>query len=344
MSWALVALTKNALKLSFKVKKYFPDSEIYTLSKWNEENAAAIEGNFTEFVGNIFGKHEIIIFIMATGIVVRSIAEFIKDKTMDPGIVVIDEKGKFVISLLSGHIGGANEAAEIIAKKIRAKSVITTASDVNGKIAVDTLAKKYGLIIDDMEKAKIITSMIVNGGKVLVKSDCKIEVPKYLRKVKNAEGFIYITNKIIEEEKPFVKLIPKNIILGIGCKKDTETEKLIEFIKKTFSELELDLKSIDTIASIDIKKDEKAILDAAEYFKCKTVFFDKNQILKVEKKFEQSEFVKETVGVGSVSGPSAYLAGNKKGKFLVGKNIFEGITLSVFERKTSHGAHEVHKD
>jgi cobalt-precorrin 5A hydrolase len=334
MSWGIITLTKKGIDLSKKLKLHFEESEIYTLPKWNEKDCREIEGNFTDFVGKIFKKYEILIFIMASGIVVRTIAKHIEDKTKDPGIIVMDEKGKFVISLLSGHIGGANEAASVIAEKIGAVPVITTSSDVNDKIAVDMLAKKNGLFVGSMEKAKFITSMIVNEQKVLAVSDFEIELPEYLKNgIDEAEGIIFITNKIVENNTlPYVQLIPKNIVIGIGCKKGIESNKLIAFIEENLVSCGLDKRSMIAISSVDIKKDEKAIIDASLFFNCETVFIDRENIKKIENDFEKSEFVREQIGVGSVSEPAAFLAGNSCGKFLMKKKAKDGMTLTIFEK------------
>ena len=338
MRWAIITLTKNALELAYRVKDKFPYSDVFTLPRWKDRSKTGtgfINENMADFAGSIFSRYDTLVFIMAAGIVVRSIARYINDKTTDPAVIVIDEKGKFAISLLSGHIGGANRITLEIAASIGATPVITTASDLNEKLSVDMIAARYGLAIENMEHAKTITAMIVNDQKVSVVSDFKMKIPHYLDyDHKNADGLILITNKIIENpEKPYVRLIPRNIVLGIGCKKGTDSDKLIKFLDKELDVLSLDKRSILSISSIELKKNERAIHDAAGYIGCDIVFFGTDDISEIENEFEKSEFVKQTAGVGAVCEPAAYLAGGKKGKFVLRKTSYEGMTLAIFEKE-----------
>ncbi len=334
MSWGIIAITKNGINTALKINKNIPDSIIYSLPKWNNGKFKNINKNFNKYVKSIFNKHDILIFIMACGITVRSISSLIKNKTIDPGVLVIDDKGKFVISLLSGHIGGANEAALKVSKILQAQPVITTASDINKKISVDMLANNNNLIINDMKQAKKITAMIVNEEKVCLKSDIKIDIPEYLRYNENkALGIIYIGNKNKEFKKPCVMLFPRNIVLGIGCKRNTSKSKIISFINNSLSKLNINKKSIKLISSIDIKTNEKGIIKTAKYYNCLLKFLSKEEISKVQHKFSHSDFVKSVTGTSNVSESCAYLGSNKKGKFLLKKEISNGVTLSIFEEK-----------
>jgi cobalt-precorrin 5A hydrolase len=262
VNYGIIALTKNALKLANKIKDKITDSSIYTLTKWEDKNAKLIDIKFHKFIKKIFKLHDVLIFIMASGIVVRAISRYIKRKDIDPAILVIDEKGEYVISLLSGHIGKANESAKYVADKIKAKPVITTSSDLNNKISVDILAEKLNCRINDLKRAKEVTSLIVNDVPVKVVSDNFIKFPHYLDGKKNiAKGFINITNKKIKiKEKNNVILIPRNIIIGIGCKKGICKNIIIKHIKHNLKKLNIDRNSIKSFATIDLKKDEKGIL------------------------------------------------------------------------------------
>lgn len=158
MRYAIIALTAGAVKFGETLKYQLKEADLYVLPKFSGEGHKFIEGSLMDFTGTLFDKHRVIIFIMATGIVVRAIAEHLKNKTVDPAVIVMDEKGRFVISLLSGHIGGANSEAEKIASLTGAVPVITTASDLNNKLAVDQLALKYNCSMDDMKRATEITA------------------------------------------------------------------------------------------------------------------------------------------------------------------------------------------
>jgi cobalt-precorrin 5A hydrolase len=334
MRWGIITLTRGGLKLAEDIKSKLQDAVIHCPWKLNYPEGAVIEGRFEDYVSTVFNKFDIIIFIMAAGIVVRSIARCITDKTTDPGIIVMDEKGRFVISLLSGHIGGANEAAIKVADLTGAVPVITTASDVNGLISADMLAKELNCKIDSMESAKEITSMIVNNEKVAVVSDHKFKIPEYFSgDPDEADGIIYITNKnnFIKFNKPFVRLIPGNIIAGVGCRKNTDTGDMIEFIESKLDGLGLDKRSIKSLCSIEIKKNEKAIAETAKHFNAGLRFFSSAEIKKVEQKFELSDFVEEQTGAGAVSAPCAYLGSNGSGRMILQKHKQNGITLSLWE-------------
>ncbi len=336
MNTAIISISKQGNQLASRLGNQIDHSSCYTLAKWELEGFLPIEGKLGEFCETLFKKYDALVFIMASGIVVRSIAPWIKSKTSDPAVVVIDDRGQHVISLLSGHLGGANALTLKIAAAIKAHPVITTASDVNHLPSVDMLAKEHGLIIDSMKDATTITAMIVNRENVVLEDPYHI-IGKDILPDQHGDtsGSIIVSNQLlINKTQPFVKLIPQNIILGIGCKKDTGSFSLWEFIIENLKELNIDLQSIKAIASIAIKSEEKAILDAAQRFECITTFYSVEKLQEVDHLFEGSDFVKSTVGVGSVSTTSAYIAGNKNGRFLLEKKKKDGMTLSVFEQYT----------
>jgi cobalt-precorrin 5A hydrolase len=334
MRRGIIALTRNALSLAHRLKDFYEDSSIYTLSKWNDPDSSVIEDGLASFTGKIFLRHEILIFITAAGIAVRCIAGCLGGKTKDPGVLVMDEKGKFVISLLSGHIGGANEEAMDVAKFLGAIPVITTASDVNKRLSVDMIALKYGLFINDMKAAKDVTSLIVNEGKIAVVSDIAVDMPDYLScPADEADAIIFITNRKTDlSGKISVQLFPKNIFLGIGCRKGTDGRKLISFIEDRLDYYGLDYRSISSIASIDIKKDEQGIRETAEYFGCETVFFCAGKLNMFADRFDGSEFVEKIAGVRSVCEPAAFIAGGCEGEFIMKKEKRDGITMAIFEK------------
>lgn len=338
MKWGVITLTKGALNKAKEIKKHINDIDIYTLPKWNDEECKSINKKLEEFVGEIFSKYDVLIFIMASGIVVRVIAKYIKDKTLDPAVLVIDEKGNHVISLLSGHLGGANDAAVFISEKIGAEPVITTASDVKESLAVDTIAMKLNLSIESLKKAKDITSMIVNDESVGIISDIKIDfkLPNNITLINKIDektrGLIYISNKISDFNIPYVHLIPKNIVIGIGCRKDIITERIIESINSALSKLNIHYKSLKMICTVDVKEKEKGIIETSEFFNVPIKIVNRDEIKEVENMFETSSFVKKSIGVGSVCEPCGYI-GSNNGICLMKKTSFDGITLSVWEEK-----------
>ncbi len=331
---AIISLSKHGNTLAKRLSGMLNNGTCYTLPKWNLHGFSTIEGKLKDFCGKLFQNYDSLIFIMASGIVVRSIAPWLKDKRTDPAVIVIDDKGHNVISLLSGHLGGANALALKISTLISANPVITTASDVNKLPSVDMLAKENGLVIDSMEDAKTITAKIINGENIELADDSGI-LQQSLMAVPDGQstGKVIVTNKLeIKEIVPFVKLIPQNIILGIGCKKNTSPEKLEAFIFNTCKRFNVDTRSIKTIASISIKDGEEAIMRIANKLNCQLKFFNAETLKTVDDKFQGSAFVLAKVGVSSVSTSAAYLAGKKSGQFIVQKEIEDGMTLSIFEQ------------
>ena len=331
----IISISKQGNALSAKLAGLLGNTTCYTLAKWNLPDFLPINGKLKDFCGEVFHKHESLIFIMASGIVVRSIAPWIKDKKTDPAVVVIDDKGKNVISLLSGHLGGANSLCQHIAAKISAHPVITTASDVNKLPSVDMLAKSKNLTIDSMEDARHITAMIVNRENIELVDDFAI-FNKTVMPIPDGEsaGKIIITNrKKVNESKPHAKLIIRNIVLGIGCKKDTEPTHLFDFVNDTIERYNIDIRSLKSIASIALKENEKAILEVAEKLNCQLKFYSAETLQKVDNLFEGSAFVLSTVGVASVSTTAAYVAGKEQGNFIVKKDKRNGMTISIFEQK-----------
>lgn len=255
-------------------------------------------------VEEAFANQYAMIFISATGIAVRGIAPYIKDKFTDPAVLCMDEKGKYVISLLSGHLGGANGLTEEVANLLGATAIISTATDLNHIWAVDTWAKKNHLFISDRELAKKVSATLLHGGTIELVSGYKIygEVPRYLRDAKAKLG-VYITNRNFKksnEEREILRLIPRSIALGVGCKKDIDPEYMLQSFEKWARKYYIEKKAIYCIATVDIKKEEKAIIRLAEYLGVEIISFTPEELKKVKGEFQDSEFVQGRIGVGNV--------------------------------------------
>lgn len=334
-SIAIISISLQGNKLAADLRKLLPEAHCYTLAKWQVAGFKPIEGTLQQFCEKLFNDYEALIFIMATGIVVRSIAPWLKDKTCDPAVVVMDDAGKHAISLLSGHLGGANALCLRVAGLLGANPVITTASDVNGLPSVDMMAQQAGLKIASMADAKVVTACLVNRQQVEVVDPenrlAQVEMPEL--NTPPAARIIVSNRTGLSSDLPFAQLIPTNIYLGIGCKKDSSPKLLWEFMEQQLAMLQLDKRSIAAICSIDIKRSEPAILEAAARLQCPARFFESAELQTVEHLFEGSDFVKTVTGVTSVSSTAAYLGGGQQGSFLVTKAKQSGMTLSVFETK-----------
>lgn len=345
MRLAIITLTAGGVRYALKLKKYYPEAIIYTLKKHLAEGIHEIKPSLKGLVGELFKTQDGILFIMATGIVVRTIAPFIKHKTIDPAIMVMDEKGEFVISLLSGHIGKANEWAIDIASHLRALPVITTATDVNERIAVDTLADKIGCAIDNLTLAKEVTVHILENKKVgvFLGEPINLDVTPPLFKLKSIQDENYLEQEGIESiiiiakekpkilGKPYVWLIPKDVIVGIGCKRGKTKEELMDVLNAVFAANDIHLKRINRIVSVDIKHNEIGLLELARSLRVPFECIPREAILNIEDQFDGSDFVKNTLGVKAVSEPCGYLSSGR-GTCLVPVQKSRGITISLWRK------------
>lgn len=341
---AFIAVTQNGKDLAINIKKILGEGDIYITdklsNKTNKEIYKIIEGRLSDFTTKLFKEYEILIFIMATGIVVRSIASHIKSKFEDPAILVIDEKGKNVISLLSGHMGGANEMTTYISRLIGANPVITTATDVNSKSSLDIIAKNLNAHIDNFrENVKDVNYLLVNKGKVglYIDGNYKVDTRGFIT-IKNIDEFhslndldkiVYITNKdnINVEDSRLIKVVPRDIVIGMGCRRNTPYENINNALEDILKKYNIDKKAIRKIGSVEVKKDEQGIIKLSEILKVPFETISIEEIKKIEDKFEKSEFVKKSIGVYCVAEPVAYILSDKN--LIVTKHKYKGITFSI---------------
>lgn len=296
----------------------------------------SIKGGIRSFLSENWALFDGFIFISATGIAVRMILPYIESKTKDPAVVVIDDNGKFVISLLSGHIGGANELTDFIADKIGAVAVITTASDRKGIDSVDMFAKNNDYFIEDIQSVSKITSLMVDDKRIgLFSEDNKkirydnIEYTDNIQNIdKDIEALIIVSSKKQLGEIRVLNTIlrPKIINIGIGARKDIETGVVIKAIENALDENNLSPNSINKIGTVDVKQNEKGIIEASKFSNVPLVIFSRDEIKEVQHNFEKSQFVLETIGVTSVSEPCAYLLG---GELILNKYKHNGVTVSL---------------
>lgn len=290
-----------------------------------------IHRNIAGDMGTLFSENDALIFIGACGIAVRAVAPYIKSKITDPAVVVIDDQGKYVIPILSGHIGGANGLAKKLASLIGAAAVITTATDGAGRFSCDSWAVQNDCAISSMEVAKKVSAAILKND-IPVCSDCELpaSLPQGLVKGGEGELGIYVG---IHDKLPFkttLQLIPRTLVLGVGCRKGTSEEHLFSVVKKVLADKSLDIRAVGRIASIDVKKDEEGLLSMAKNLDADITFFTADELNSAEGDFAESAFVKNTVGTDNVCERSAALTG---GKLIVKKTAVDGVTIAVAENE-----------
>lgn len=332
MKVACLSFSERGKILGEKLKALSTDEKDYKIHHYYNGD---VKGGLKSIMGELFKEYHGLIFISATGIAIRLIHSYIIDKTIDPAVVVIDDMGRFSISLLSGHIGGANELAKWAANIIGAIPVITTASDNRGIEAIDTFAIRNNYYMENMKDVKNLTSLMVNGKKIGFYSEMEaiiqydnLIIIKDLEDIDpSIEGIIIVSSQTkIPMDYNICHLIPKNINIGIGCRKGVGGDRIIQAIKDALYKANISINSIKALGTVEVKKGEKGIIEASKYFNLPLEIFTLDEIRKVEDKFEKSQFVKDTIGVYSVSEPSAYLLG---GNLITKKSKHNGITISI---------------
>lgn len=335
MKNSIIALTKGALKLARRAAAELGDCHIYTMERFSSAGTRPIKGKLTEFMGTIFNSYESHLFIGSTGIAVRVIAPHLRGKCSDPAVLVMDEQGRHIISLLSGHLGGANRLTLTLAELLGADPVITTASDIKERTAVDMLAKGLGCHITDMEVAKIVTAMIVNDEPVSLISPYRLERADYLSySPSEAKGAILVAHSNREPLPiPTAHLIPVNISAGVGCRAGVPGEQIISALKQALAETGIPEEALKELATVEIKAEEAGIIEAAAHFGVALKIFSIVELARVEGRFKSSPFVKKQIGVGSVAEPCAFLAGEGRGRLVLEKRAYDGVTVALFEQE-----------
>ncbi|MBO6178072.1 MAG: cobalamin biosynthesis protein [Selenomonadaceae bacterium] len=350
MRCAVIALSKNGVELAGRIKKFF-DCDVYVKSNYEDNVSfkALFYDKLSLLTAEIFAGYDAIIFVCAAGIAVRMIAPHIKNKLEDPAVIVIDETGKYAVSLLSGHIGGANLLSKRLAEIISAEAVITTATDSHEIAAPDLVASVLALTPYPKSEILNFNSLLLKNGKISYFIDSNLTHKDfYKRKLKdfnieakvvdelnpqNNEHSVFITDNP-REKKNALYLSPQKLVAGVGCRKGVAKETILNAISDATKKIGRDISFIDLIASVEAKKDEAGILGAAASLNIDAEFFS-NEILreKIEQyKLKESAFVKEHIGVGNAS-EAAALAAVKKGKFALEKTVYEKVTVALVWEK-----------
>lgn len=287
-----------------------------------------------ELIGDNFfcGNH--FIFISAAGIAVRYIAPFIKSKTVDASVTIVTEGGDMVIPILSGHLGGGNSMARSVAEITGGTAVITTATDYNQIFSVDDFARENGYFISSMELAKNISARLLDSDTVTVEGiGDKMAIASGLVPIKAGECpdiCVSTQEKYKNSSNPVLYLIPRNIYLGIGCKRGTDFSKLKSFVEKILEEYHIFSLAIRSIASIDIKAKEPGLVKLADYFNCDFLTYSAKELSEVEYKVSGSAFVQSVTGVDNVCERAALIASGAR-EPLVKKICSDGMTLAICE-------------
>lgn len=349
---AIVAISKNGAQLGRKLRFLLPFSQLYVSNKFSigDESENSFSTPVGRLIKGIFHQYSKLVLIMAVGIAVRSVAPYLNSKLTDAAVVVMDESGKYAVSLLSGHIGGANELADRLGSLTGALPVITTSSDSQGLISLDMLAKQSGWKIMNPESLTQVSAALVNAQRVGFYQDAgntdwspqelspHVAVFDSMEKLKRSHcrSAVVITDKDISEgefNKVTVIFHPKSLVVGIGCNSGTGAEEIEDAIKMLFIKHNLAFDSIAGIATSDIKKNESGIIKFARKHKFPLVYFDKASLSRVVFPSKPSPAALKHVGLTSVCEAAAILSSGDK--LILPKTIYHRkITLAVARQRS----------
>ncbi|HET7149613.1 MAG TPA: cobalamin biosynthesis protein [Candidatus Nitrosopolaris sp.] len=346
---AVIAITRHGIDIANNILKKMPEVQVYAPIKYANQSMSHVNwfGEQTsQLVANLFKKNDALICVFSLGAVIRLIAPFLVDKKTDPAVVVIDDKAQFVISALSGHLGGANSLARLVASFFdNCQPVITTAADVNDTIAVDLLGREFSWTIENFENVTKVSALMVNEEQIGVYQEAgekdwwqnkslpsNVTVVRNLEDLKSSQfkGALVISDRIINDQLILAKSVvyrPKSLVVGIGIHRDTVCGVVEDGVKNAMKNEGLSFNSIRNIASISREAGVKGLQDFSSLHGIPVEVYDRIRLGLVPVP-NPSETVKRFEGTPSVSEASAILSA--KGDLVVPKQKYPpDLTVAV---------------
>ena len=343
---AVLAITKNGIEIGLKLKEYFSDFEIFAPIKFSNDNEKIqwYENSTTQKIVDLFKNNDGIICLFSLGAVIRLLAPHIKDKKTDPAVIVIDDNANFVISVLSGHLGGANELSNEIAEKMGSTPIITTAADVNKTVAVDLVGREFGWKINDDSNVTRISAFMVNKEKIGVfqnigkKEWWKGKLPENITffsdmkelKDSDSKAYLIITNDEIndeEVEKDSVVYRVPNLVVGIGLHWNTSKETILNGVNETLEKFELKQNQIARFVSIKKDKDIIGLIELGKEMNIPIEYIDREELATITAP-NPSKTVQAFEGTASVSEAAAIKS--SEGELIVEKQKFPpNLTVAI---------------
>ena len=379
MKLAIISFTENGIKLSQTVAKRLSGRKvtIYTkCSRYTAEDLKVqrVKESLQVWTAQRMAEGDALLFIGACGIAVRAIAPNLTDKLHDVPVLVMDEEGRYVIPILSGHVGGANELARELSDLIDARPVITTATDVQKKFAVDLFAKRNHLEIMNKDGIAKVSTKALAGEQLTIavraqniecyhpkfcevceedfteaenpllreasmhKHDwkvCGVEPPLRLVPYVEDQPVDVVVSEMPDNKNALIWLRPKRYVVGMGCRKNKDTEDLLAFYQETLEQAIVEPGEVYAIASIDKKKDEPGLLAISERMRIPFFTYTAEELNRVGACVHSSEFVKAQVGVDNVCERAALAGCGANGTLIYEKQAFDGMTIAIAERNWS---------
>jgi len=342
---AILAITKNGIKIAKELKEKFSSWEMFAPYKFSDDDKNVnwyTDSTSTKIV-ELFKSNNALVCLFSLGAVVRLISPYLKDKKTDPAVIVIDDKAQFVISTLSGHLGGANQLTNNIADQLNAMPIITTAADVNKTIAVDLVGKDFGWKIDDDSNVTKISAFMVNEEKIGVYQNCgrkdwwagklppNVTIYPTINELKNSDskGYLIITDQIVDNIllENAVVYRPPSLVVGVGLHWDTTKETIKDGLMSCVTKFKLSEKSIVRFVSIKKEKDVVGLVELAKEMSKSIQYFEKEELASISTP-NPSNTVQTFEGTPSVSEAAAIKS--SEGELVVEKQKFPpNLTIAI---------------
>lgn len=289
-----------------------------------------------------FERHLPMVFIGAAGIAVRAVAPYVQDKLTDSPVIVIDEKGQFVIPVLSGHVGGGNDLAQKLAQILGATPVITTATDVEDTFSIDVFAVKNGLTIMNKDGIRLVSKKVLQGEKITMWIAPNIayppDIPEEIELVSDGgtdpvDVCIAGNSGSWHLRESLLYLKPNTLCLGMGCKKGKTFEELKTFLESVLRPEQL--ADLCSLSSIDLKEKEEGLTMLAQYLHLLFETFSADvlaQTTLASGAFSESSFVQDVTGVSNVCERAAIQSAGTGATLVIHKTAWNGMTLAVAEK------------
>lgn len=379
MKLAIISFTENGIKLSQTVAKRLSGRKVTLYTKCSRYTAEdlkvqRVKESLQVWTAQSMAEGDALLFIGACGIAVRAIAPNLTDKLHDVPVLVMDEEGQYVIPILSGHVGGANELARELADLMDARPVITTATDVQKKFAVDLFAKRNHLEIMNKDGIAKVSAKALAGEQLTIavrvqniefchpkfcevreedfteaenqllreasmhKQDqeaCGVEPPLRLVPYVKDQPVDVVVSEMQDNKNALIWLRPRCYVVGMGCRKNKDTEELLAFYQETLEQAMVEPGEVYALASIDKKKDEPGLLAISERMRIPFFTYTAEELNRVGECVHSSEFVKAQVGVDNVCERAAFAGCGVSGWLIYEKHAFDGMTIAIAERNWS---------
>ena len=335
--FAVWVLTPHGIARANQVKQVLPHADLFASQKLVPDESYTGFSTLSKALAPVWDHYDAHYFIMATGIVVRTIASLIQDKIKDPAVVCGDEAGRFVISLVSGHIGGANELALMLSDILGATSVITTATDVNQVPAIDVIARDMGLYIENKAAIKHVSMAFIKGNPLPVHDPFHLVSPHLPSSLVGDPSLfsskkfgIWVDYMVRDLPEKVLVLRPKMLVAGMGCRRGVTRQELEDHLRYVFQTHEFSVNSLSKIVSVDLKAYESGLLALARNLNVPIEFYTRDELNQVKTVPNPSSLVNKHIGVTSVCEAAAMLAAGRT-CLLIPKTANRRVTLALAE-------------